>query len=84
MNMTNTKVLISVFKNHKFFSKNITTYRDIPLQNLPLSDHFPPKKFGHATGSPQTWYAYTIYLYPCCVQISTFHVQRFFFLLKAK
>ena len=45
MNITNTKVLISVFKNHKFFSKNITTYRDIPLQNLPLFVHFPPQKF---------------------------------------
>ena len=43
--MTNTKVLISVFKNHKLFSKNVTTYRDIPLQNLPLFVHFPPKKF---------------------------------------
>ena len=45
MNITITKVLISVFKNHKFFSKNITTYRDIPLQNLPLFDRFPPQKF---------------------------------------
>ena len=45
MNMTNTKALITVFKNHKFFSKNITTYRDIPLQNLPLFDHFLPQKF---------------------------------------
>ena len=52
--MTNTKVLISVFKNDKLFSKNITTYRDIPLQNLPLFVHFPPQNFGHVTGSPQT------------------------------
>ena len=40
MNITITKVLISVFKNHKLFSKNIATYRDIPLQNLPLLDRF--------------------------------------------
>ena len=78
MNITITKVLISVFKNHKFFSKNITTYRDIPLQNLPLFDRFPLRNFGHVTGSPQTWYAYTVYHYPCCVQISTFHVQLIF------
>ena len=45
MNMTNTKVLISVFKNRKLFSENITTYRDIALQNLPLFVHFPPQKF---------------------------------------
>ena len=36
------------------------------------------KNFGHVTGSPQTWYAYTFYLYPCCVQIATFHVEHFF------
>ena len=79
MNITITKVLISVFKNHKFFSKNIATYRDIPLQNLPLFDrYFRLWNFGHVTGSPQTWYAYTVYYYPCCVQISTFHVQLFF------
>ena len=45
MNMTNTKLLISVSKNLKLFSKNITTYRDIPLQNLPPFVHFPPQKF---------------------------------------
>ena len=43
--MTNTKVLISAFKHHKLFSKNITTYRDTPIQNLPLFVHFPPQKF---------------------------------------
>ena len=36
------------------------------------------RNFGHVTGSPQTWYAYTVYHYPCCVQISTFHVEHFF------
>ena len=47
MNIAITKVLISVFKNHKLFSKNITTctYRDIPLQTLPLFDRFLPQKF---------------------------------------
>ena len=36
------------------------------------------RNFGHVTGSPQTWYANTFYLYPCCVQIATFHVEHFF------
>ena len=78
MNITNTKVQISVFKNHKFFSKNITTYRDIPLQNLPLFDHFPPQKFWSRDWEPSNLDAYIVYHYPCCVQISSFHVQRFF------
>ena len=43
--MTNTKVLISVFKNHKFFSKNITTYRESTTLKFTTFVHFPPQKF---------------------------------------
>ena len=41
------------------------------------------RNFGHVTGSPHTWYANSLYLNPCCVQIATFYVEHFF-LLKAK
>ena len=66
MNITITKVLISVFKNHKFFSKNITTYRDTVyhFKIYRFLTVFSLRNFGHVTGSPQTWYAHTVYHYP--------------------
>ena len=74
MNMTNTKALISVFKNYYFFLKIISSYRDISLQNVPLFVHFPSQIFWSLDREPSNLFECTLYLHSCCVQIATLHV----------
>ena len=57
MNIPKRKAVDSELKNHKPFFINIGNYRDISVQNRPLSAHFWPVKFGHVTGRPQTRFA---------------------------
>ena len=49
MNITKRKAVDSVLKNHKPFFINISNYRDISVQNRPLSAHFWLVNFGRAT-----------------------------------
>ena len=53
MNITKRKAVDSVLKNHKSFFINIGNYRDISVQNFPLSAHFWLVNFGHVTELPK-------------------------------
>ena len=52
MNITKRKPVDSVLKNHKPFFINIGNYRDISVQNRPLSAHFWPVKFWSRDRAP--------------------------------
>ena len=66
-----------MLKNHKLFFINIGNYRDLLVQNRPLSAHFWPVNFGHVTGRSQTWSALSIHKHRHCVRISALHVKWF-------
>ena len=52
MNITKIKAVDSVLKSHKPFFINIGNYRDISVQNRPLSAHFWPVKFWSRDWTP--------------------------------
>ena len=75
MKITKRKVVESVLKNHKSFSIKIDIYRDISVQNRPLSAHFRPVTFWSSDRVPPNSVGKAIDNYPHCVQISAEHAK---------
>ena len=77
MNITKRKAVHSVLKNHKPFFINIGNYRDISVQNCPLSAYFWPVKFWSRDRAPPNLVCIKHHKHPHCVQISALHVEWF-------
>ena len=64
-------------KNHKSFSIKIGIYRDISVQNRPLSAHFRPVTFWSRDWAPSNLVCINHKKHPYCAQISTLLVKWF-------
>ena len=75
--MTIRKMVSSVFKNHKLFSSISIVTKTCRFKVVHFLPIFGLWNRDHVTGRPETRYAYSVFLHPSRVQISSFYVQPF-------